>query len=93
MATATEILHGIGGFDGHARIFRMDPPLNGHDHVAVVVREAWDHNNQAEVVVYGCNDTGAVTNTFRQDGSYVAASPTHSNALMLAGYDIVQSGE
>lgn len=91
MATATEFRHGLGGYDGEARAFIVDPPLDGNDRVVVVVHQAWDDRNKAEAVIFPCDENAAATSTFRLSGSYVATTPTHEKALSLAGdYEIVQ---
>ena len=89
MNTATEVNSNVGGFAGPARCYRLNPPLGEDEYVTVWVQDAFGAQGPEAVVVAAHNDSGAAKNMTRLPGSYVGATPTHSGALWLNGYEIV----
>ncbi len=88
MNTATEVNSNVGGFAGPARCYRLDPPLGEHEYVTVWVQDAFGAQGPEAVVVAALDKSGAAKSMTRLSGSYVGATPTHSGALWLSGYEI-----
>lgn len=88
MHTATEVNDNVGGFAGPARCYRLDPPLGEHEYVTVWVQDAFGAQGPEAVVVAAHDESGAAKNMTRLPGSYVGATPAHSGALWLNGYEI-----
>lgn len=88
MNKAIEVNANVGGFAGPARCYRLNPPLGGHEFVTVWVQDAFGAQGPEAVVVAAHDESGAAKNMTRLPGSYVGATPAHSGALWLNGYEI-----
>lgn len=90
MNKATEVNSEVQGFVGPARCYQLDPPLAGHEFVTVWVQDVFGAQGPEAVVVAAHDESGAAKSMTRLSGSYVGATPTHSGALWLSGYEIAQ---
>lgn len=74
---------------GDARIFRVEPPYQGHDHIAITVHPVdYGQWQNAGVEVVGCTEDGGIpgdsVNAIYQ--SYVVQ--THEQVLADLGYEV-----
>lgn len=81
---ATPLAQNLGGYAGEARLYRLDPPLQGEEHVIVWVQTF----GVPEACVVIAHPSGAAKTMNRMPGSYVHPQPSHAGALFLAGYEI-----
>jgi len=89
MGTATLVEGDLGGHPGPARLYRIDPPMAGADHIVIYTRPP-AYGQQGQVVVVLADDTGAVLgrDVRPQAGTHVSPNPSHTLALQLAGYEV-----
>lgn len=94
--------------DVDARIFKVEPPLEGYDFVRVSATDMSDtkrimkkYNSynqsdydclQPETYIFGCNCSGDIISWAELDGSY-RGGMSHAQALQNAGYEIVSSSD
>ncbi|MCD2099522.1 hypothetical protein QNA24_30200 [Rhodococcus qingshengii] len=92
MATAEIVVDGLEGFAGPATLYRIDPPIQGTDHVVVYHRPGmWRQPGQMTVVLATPEGVGYGKRVDHVAGTYVTDEPNHYLALQLAGgYQIVE---
>ena len=83
MGTATLIRDHLARFSGHAALYRLEPPLDGNELVAVSATSRFG----CETYIFPANDRGEVTDWGELDGSY-RGGLDHAEALRRAGYEI-----
>lgn len=94
MATATLVADNLSGFAGPATLYRVDPPLNGTEHVLLYFRPPlFGQPGQLNVIL--SDRYGAVfgSDVRPQPGTYVCEERdvNHALALQIAGgYRIVE---
>ena len=81
--TAT-FLRKVPGFDD-ARLYRLDPPLEGERHVIVSATVVCD----PETYIFAADEYGEVTSWDELPGSFRGALD-HAEALLGAGYEVVR---
>lgn len=97
MGTATLLKDDLAGFNGHAALYRLDPPMRDKDwddkprgrpirHV--VVSAANVMFSGPETYIFAANAKGKISNWRELDGSY-RGDLNHTQALAGAGYTIV----
>lgn len=86
MGTATLVAANVGGYAGTAHLYQLDTPLLGNTHV-VVWTQTYD---TPEAVIVAARPDGSAIKLNRLPGSYVGAEVTHTGALWLAGYTVVE---
>lgn len=93
MATAQIVVDGLAGFVGPATLYKIDPPLQGTDHVVVYHRPPmWGQPGQMTVVLATDGGVGYGGRVDPIPGTYVTNEPNHHLALQLAGgYTIVEA--
>ena len=70
-------------FKGYARLYRVNPPLDGHEYVIVSATVVpW---SGPETYIFAADVSGAVTSWDELDGSY-RGGLSHTKALQNAGY-------
>lgn len=86
MATAEMVIDGLPGFAGLATLYRIDPPIQGADHLILYHRPRMYRQPGQMTVVLG-TEGGVVygTDVRPQPGTYTTDEPNHSLALQLAG--------
>lgn len=93
MNTAVTVADGIGGYPGPATLYRIDPPMQGTDHLIICHMKAV-YGQAGQLAVLLATEDGA---TYRGDvrpqvGSYTTDEPNHHLALQLAGgYVLIES--
>lgn len=65
------------------KVFRMSPPLDGHEHVIVSAANAL--LSGPETYIFGCDKDGRVVDWSELDGSFKGGL-SHDQALRNAGY-------
>lgn len=93
MATAELVMDGLpspGGFE--ASLYRIDPPMQGTDHLLVYHRPPmWGQQGQMCVILATPGGVGYGGRMDPVDGTYTTNTPNHHLALQLAGgYRIVE---
>jgi hypothetical protein len=86
MATAEMVVDGLPGFAGLATLYRIDPPIQGTDHLIVYHRPRIAGQPGQMTVVLGT--AGGVVHGREvrpQPGTYTTDEPNHALALQLAG--------
>ena len=76
----------LEGFNGEAKMYRLDPQLEGHELVAVSAVIAMFSG--PETYIFPCDENGVVTDWGELNGSFRGALD-HEQALTNAGYEIV----
>lgn len=78
----------LDGFTGDARLYSLDTPHSGFDHVVVsAVGSAFD-TGMSETYIFGANPKGSVLDWSELGGS-VRGEFDHEAALKRAGYEVV----
>ena len=72
-------------FTGEARLYRVDPPLDGNSFVVVSATVA--PYSGAETYIFPANEDGTVRSWLELDGSY-RGGLDHDEALRRAGYTV-----
>lgn len=93
--TARLLKSNLRDFTGRAHLFRLDPPLAGHEYVVVSALEALQHDPKApggvregvETYIFGADQTGALTGDPELPGS-TKGTLDHREALLAAGYEV-----
>lgn len=85
---ATLVRMTAASWRGHAGLYRLDPPLEGHTYVVVSAVVAVAYIG-AETYIFGADENGEVTNWGALDGS-IRGESCHTTALRNAGYEIVK---
>lgn len=93
--TARLLKANLPAFHGVAHLFRLDPPLSGHEYVVVSALEAPQHDPKApggirmgaETFIFGADQTGALTGAPELPGS-TRGTLDHREALLGAGYEV-----
>lgn len=78
--SATLILRGLPGYQGEANLYRLDPPLQGHDEVIVTTSHAGRHTHRPVTAIHAADGT-ATWLPGSKPGTY-----GHHAALIRAGY-------
>ncbi len=93
MPTAVKVAENVGGFAGPGTLYRVDPPLNGTEHVLLYHQPpAFGQHGQLCVILATKNGASFSRDVRPQPGTYVTDEPDHVLALQLAGgYQIVES--
>lgn len=93
MPTAEIVADGLDGFVAPATLYRIDPPIQGTDHVLVYHRPPmFGQPGQMTVVLSTPGGVGYGRRMDPVDGTYTTNEPNHHLALQLAGgYRIVDS--
>lgn len=94
----------VQGFNGCARLYRLDPPMGGllyqHEYVVVSATDMAHINsfvmNKAlhqppETFIFPATPEGEIENFSELDGSY-RGGLDHEQALANAGYELVKGG-
>lgn len=84
MNTATRIDTPLPDFSGNAALYRLDPPMDGVEHVIV---SAIDGSWATETYIFPADPSGEVTDWGELSGSYKGGTD-HAEALRGAGYEI-----
>lgn len=82
MKTAKHIKD-LSGFTGHAALYELSEPLDGHKHVVVSATHAMFSG--PETYIFPADETGKVENFGELDGSQ-KGTLNHATALEDAGY-------
>lgn len=92
MPTARIVADGLAGFAGPATLYRIDPPIQGTDHVVVYHRpRVYGQAGQMTVVLATAGGAVYGREVRPQPGTYTTDEPNHHLALQLAGgYQIVE---
>ena len=96
MATAEIVMEGLpspGGYE--ATLYKVDPPIQGTDHVLVYHRPPmWGQPGQMAVILATEGGVGYGGRMDPVQGTYTTDEPNHILALQLAGgYRIVEGAE
>lgn len=93
MPTAVKVADDIGGFAGPGTLYRVEPPLNGTEHVVLYHQPpAFGQHGQLCVILATKNGAVFGRDVRPQPGTYVTDEPNHHLALQLAGgYTIVEA--
>lgn len=84
MGTATLVCR-PSGFRGDVAVYRLDPALNGHQHVLVsAINDSFAH----ETYIFACDAEGDVLSWSELPGSF-RGDCDHEGALRGAGYNVV----
>lgn len=91
--TAEKVRDGVGGFAGPATLYRIDPPLNGAEHLIVYYQDPMYGQNIGQISVLLATANGAIfTPTMEpQEGTRYTNNPNPARALEDAGYALVES--
>jgi len=84
--TARLIKDNLAGFQGHAALYRLSKPLEGHRHVIVSAVVAMFSG--PETFIFPATKAGEVTNYGELEGSY-RGGLDHRRAIEGAGYRLV----
>jgi hypothetical protein len=76
----------LTGFYGEARLYKVTPPLDGHEHVAVSAVVAY---SGPETYIFPADADGKVLSWGELDGSF-RGDLDHEAALRLAGYEVTR---
>lgn len=102
MNTATLVKEGLEGFRGEVNLYRLDPPLEGHEYVIVSAVElpdlalSMDSLLNAvggypiateETYIFGSDSEGKVVDWSELPGS-IKDTKDHAEALREAGYEV-----
>ena len=79
------------GFSGEARLYRCDPPMEGHEYVVVSATGTF-YGVGPETYIFPGDANGEVTDWGELDGSFRGGF-NHEQALSNAGYDIIERKE
>jgi hypothetical protein len=82
---AKRITKELTGWRGEARLYQLDPPLNGHKYV-VVSATVVDYSG-AETYIFGADRDGRVTDWGELPGSFQGGTD-HEGALRNVGYEV-----
>lgn len=85
MKTATFIKQ-MEGWNGDAKLYRMDPPYDSHTHVVV---SAVENEYVHETYIFPCNAEGKDVDYMELEGS-TRNTTSHSYVLTIIGYDIIK---
>ena len=81
------LIKNLTGWNGDARLYRMDPPYQGNDHVVVSgITTAFD-TGTPETYIFKSDPDGRVDDYCELQGSFRGAVD-HARALKGAGYSI-----
>lgn len=100
--TATLIQDNLPGYKGHAALFKLSPPMEGHpdwdddgnktirthEFVVLSATIAWDHGS-AETFIFPANEEGKVTDWGELPGSK-RGTLDHDYILWRKGYQVVR---
>ena len=81
------LIKNLTGFRGDARLFQLDPPLDGIKYVVVSGIECAVDTGRPETYIFKANSRGEITDWCELDGSFRGAVD-HARALKGAGYSI-----
>ncbi len=92
---AAHKIKSLDNFRGEAVLFRVEPPLEGHDYVVVSAinlepfegMEHYAHLSRPETYIFGARPDGVVLDWCELPGSFKDAMDI-SRALAQAGYEI-----
>lgn len=95
MSTATRIKH-LPSWSSNADLYRLDPPLQGHEFVAVSALEAPTHDPKApggvrthlETYIFAADADGTVDPDMTELPGSMAGTLDHREALLRAGYEV-----
>lgn len=91
MPTALQVADGLGGWVGPATLYRVDPPLNGCDHLLLFHQKPM-YRQSGQMVVLLADEHAQVRDTRPTFGSHATDEPNHPLTLQLAGgYRLVES--
>lgn len=79
------LIRSLGGFANDARLYRMEPPLEGHEYVVVSAADVMFTG--PETYIFPASKDGRVIDWGEMDGSY-RGGLSHEEALRGAGYEI-----
>lgn len=93
--TARLLKANLPAFLGVAHLFRVEPPLAGHEYVVVSALETAQHDPKApggtrmgvETYIFGADQTGRLTGDPELPGS-TKGTLDHREALLSAGYEV-----
>lgn len=95
MKTATLLKTSLPAFHGVAHLYRLDPPLNGHEHVVVSALEAPRHDPKrggtamhAETFIFAANEHGVLDYDMAELPGSTVGTLDHREALLGAGYEV-----
>ena len=81
---ATLIKERLPDMVGHANLYRMEPPLDGHPYVVASAADTFDHGE--EVYLFPAEEDGTITDWAELRGS-MRGTLNHADALARAGYE------
>lgn len=95
MKTALLLKTNLPAYHGVAHLYRLDPPLSGHEHVVVSALEAAQHDPKApggitvgvETYIFGADADGVLTGDPELPGS-TKGTLDHREVLLGAGYEV-----
>lgn len=91
MPTALQVADGLGGWAGPATLYRVDPPINGCDHLLLFHQKSM-YGQSGQMVVMLADENAQVKDTRPTFGSHATDDPNHPFTLQMAGgYRLVQS--
>lgn len=92
LGTATKVRDEVGGFAGPATLYKVDPPLNGTEHLIVYYQQPMYGQRIGQISVLLATANGAIfTPTMEpQEGTRYTNLPDHARALDDAGYKLVE---
>lgn len=79
-----KFLKHLDGFTGDARLFELDPPLDGSTFVVV---SATTVLGRPETYIFPADENGSVINWGEMEGSFQGGKD-HTRALANAGYEV-----
>lgn len=85
MKTATFIKGGL--LNGNANLYKMTPPLSGHDYVVVSAISSAFYTGRAETYIFPANESGQVTGWGELAGSE-RGTTSHEKVLGNVGYTV-----
>ncbi|MCD2116812.1 MULTISPECIES: hypothetical protein [Rhodococcus] len=91
MPTALQVADGLGGWAGPATLYRVDPPINGCDHLLLFHQKSM-YGQSGQMVVMLADENAQVKDARPTFGSHATDDPNHPFTLQMAGgYRLVQS--
>lgn len=79
----------IEGWRGDARLYHVEPPLDGYDYVIVSAVPSWFDTMRPETYIFPANENGEEINMSELSGSF-KGDMDHARALRGAGYEVTE---
>ncbi|WP_094980358.1 hypothetical protein [Rhodococcus pyridinivorans] len=91
MPTALQVADGLGGWAGPATLYRVDPPLEGKDHL-LLFHQPPMYGQVGQMVVLLADEDAQVKDSRPTHGTHATNDPNHPFTLQMAGgYRLIQS--